>query len=70
MHGTTTQAAGTQGQERYSLDGREVELGEFLRDNAETFTIADAERFARMQPGDEVLVGGGAGAAFLLRREA
>jgi hypothetical protein len=56
--------------ERWTLDGDEIDLGSFLSDNREDLTVADAERFAAMHPGEEILLGGGAGATFVLRREA
>lgn len=54
---------------RWTLDGEPIDLGEFLRDNAETFTVREAERIAAMQPGEQMEVGGGAGASFMLACE-
>jgi hypothetical protein len=54
---------------RFTLDGEPVDLAEFLSDNRETFTVAEAEAIAAMAPGAQMLLGGGAGADFLLRCE-
>jgi hypothetical protein len=58
-------------EKRFTLDGEPIEdFGTFLRENADDFTVEDAQRFDALQPGEEVLLGGGAAATFVLRREA
>lgn len=54
---------------KWTLDGEEIpDFGSWLRENSDALTVEDALRFATMKPGDETLVGGGAGAEFALRR--
>lgn len=57
--------------EKWVLDEEPIpDFAMWLRENAEAFTVEDALRFAAMLPGDQTVVGGGAGAEFVLRREA
>lgn len=56
---------------RWTLDSEPIEdFGAWLSENRDALTVEDALRFATMLPGDETIVGGGAGADFVLRREA
>jgi hypothetical protein len=54
---------------RYTLDGEAIDLAEFLAENRDWFTVNEAEHLAAMVPGQLEVVGGGAGAEFLLRCE-
>jgi hypothetical protein len=57
-------------QTEWTLDGQPVDLAEFLSDNRETFDIETCHIIGALRPGESLIVGGGAGAEFVLRREA
>lgn len=60
--------AATNSGKRFTLDGETVELSEFYVNN--DFDPETVNRIGRMEAGDSITVGGGAGAAFTLKREA
>jgi hypothetical protein len=56
---------------RYTLDGEDIDIEQFLFDNRESFDFdrATVARVRAMRAGDEMTFGGGAAATFVLRRE-
>jgi hypothetical protein len=56
----------------YTLDDEPVDLDVFLRDNAAPdvagFSDEDLAAIRALRPGEEIVLGGGAGAEFVLRR--
>lgn len=55
---------------RWTLDGEPVDLVDLERVNPDVFDPELVSLVDRMQPGEETILGGGAGAEFVLRREA
>lgn len=53
---------------RYTLDGDDVNLAEFIAANAESLTGAEVYLCRHMLPGKELQLGGGAAATYVLRR--
>lgn len=55
---------------RYELDGQPVTLDDLLEVNGDSFTACEIDAIFAMQPGDAMLLGGGAFAEFVLACEA
>lgn len=56
---------------RFTFDGEPLNLVAFVEQNAEDGNLADmVDAMAHLRPGAEVLLGGGAGATFIVRRVA
>jgi hypothetical protein len=56
------------GAPRYTLDGEDVDLAEFLAQNAESLSPSELHLCRNMLPGKDLELGGGAAATFVLRR--
>jgi len=54
------------GTKRYTLDGKSVDIIDFIADNE--FTRRDIQEIADLRKGEEIIYGGGAAAEFVLRR--
>lgn len=52
----------------YRLDGEVVDLEAFFRDNAEGLCAEDVADIRALQPGEKIVLGGGAAATFVLSR--
>lgn len=54
---------------RYTLDGEPVDIAELIAVNHAVLDADDIARIDAMQPGEQIIFGGGAAAEFVLRRE-